>query len=222
MKKKESMHYKLILIHFFCCASEIDSLLSITQALQELSVHVMAQEEKDRALITAAGSGTFEEIKKLLHDGANINTSIGGKTPLCAAINRDDENEDIAVYLIEKVPGIDLNMKCNKESPLYRAILLSHFKTVLSLLTNGAKPEWDAYNSEISDNNLIKRFYYLSAQFKDSLSRDIIAQFIEKFSGEQLVTAGMMNDGSHLLKILHKKGWADLYDQADKKINSKK
>ena len=109
--------------------------------------------------------GNIEIIKKLLHNGANLNLNLEScHSPLNEAINED--NIEIVTFLIEN--GADVNLiDSGLWTPLTFAINKGDLEIVRTLLQKGANPDMIAQNSPLNkaifeENIEIMALNYLS------------------------------------------------------------
>ena len=100
-------------------------------------------------LLHFAGEGNFEDVKKLVEAGANINfiDEISNYTALIAAVENplDENRRKIALFLIEKMnkKTIEKILVKKKESALSYAIKFAEIELVKRLIEKGVDLSWD-------------------------------------------------------------------------------
>ena len=88
-------------------------------------------------LIDAAREGRMREVRSLVAGGADVNTNVGGTTPLCEAAARGDLA--MATYLVSRGARLDpAPAEVMEQTPLHLAAVQGDLKVVRFLVKRGA------------------------------------------------------------------------------------
>lgn len=139
--------------------SEDGTALSIAQEKGNTEiVELLKSYGTDEQLLEASKQGNFEEVKRLIEEGANVNAGRSDDdsptSPLYLAI--DTENKELIKFLIEK--GANVNFEdydcgqadCSGDSssPLIKAVRAGNKEIVEMLLDNGAEIDLEVYSGD--------------------------------------------------------------------------
>jgi ankyrin repeat protein len=126
---------------------------------QKIDINKVSAHSRLNALQEACAGGTFEAVKWLLDQKADVDAK-GGKygTALCAAIGSPLETREKVLALLEHEPKADVNLSIEKQpTPLQWAVSRGDVSLVDLLLQHGAEPNLTGPGGDTPLNEAISR-----------------------------------------------------------------